>query len=557
LLKNKEDIIVQYVISDVSLALADNAARLTSYKWVSAKALDLAEAPEKQDFAAGSFDIITSFNGLHLTDVQSTLSSLKRLLVPGGSLLFAELHGSCWSEQPGSVWATTIFGSLPGWFDSLLSTYQWNATLLEAGYVDLQTSPCSRNGFELVCCAQRPLFVPRVTTTLPSNTLFIPFKYGEEMTVQAALAKLDMDEKLSVWLIAESGIDADAATGLVRCLIIEMNMWKVHLAIFDGITEEWAQADAIVGHLEFIEAEDIIRFDKDGEPHFPRLAPQPPPPPAAIFDPTGTWILQDSEIVQTAYPSLGRSQVLVEVASWSEPIGSFRGFTGKIADCGDSTLTTDQAVVGISNQHVSNRIVCDPGVLAQIPEVNERLAADALAILIGAFVLGPYRTSRSSRSHPLRIVATDAGILGKDLTRFFSGAPSVASIDLGKSAVTTDKEVDVAIIDSATLVAMPEVSTMGKKLFIWDKVIQEALTNDPSLLGYYLEAGLQIGTTSTVPTTSIIRPSDLSRVNVGSLVSTTVPLFSASKAYILIGGMSDVGIHVSTWMYKVRTYSLH
>lgn len=553
LLKKRENIIVQYVVSDPSLILADSAARSTAYKWISAKALNIAEPLEKQEFATGTFDIIISFNGLHSSDMKSTLSFLQNLLVPGGSLLFAELRGSPWSEEPGSIWATTVFGALPGWFDSLLSTYQLNAVLSEVGYTDLQTSGCSRSGLELICCAQRPPFIPLVITTLPPKTIFIPFKYGKEMTVQAALAKLDINEDLSIWLLAESGIDADAATGLIRCLIVEMNTWKVHLAIFDGVAEEWAQADAIVGYREFIEGEDIVLFDKFGEPHFPRLAPQPPPSSVAIFDSSGTWVLQDAEIVQTASPLLGDNEVLVEVASWSEAFGSFRGFVGKVVESGDSALSFHQAVVGISNQPVSNKVACDSGVLAQIPEVNEQLAADALAILIGAFVLGPYRTSRSSRSPPLRIAATDAGTLGKDLTRFFSGAPSVVRINLGTASVATEKEVDVAIIDSATLAAMPEVSTIGKKLFVWDKVIQETLVTDPSLLGYYLEAGLHIGTTSTVPTASVIRPSALVQGKIGCLVPTTVPLFSASKAYILIGGMSDVGIHVSTWMYKVQT----
>ena len=44
---------------------------------------------------------------------------------------------------------------------------------------------------------------------------------------------------------------------------------------------------------------------------------------------------------------------------------------------------------------------------------------------------------------------------------------------------------------------------------------------------------------------------ELAISKVGTLVESRVPLFASYKAYILIGGMSDVGIHVATWMYKV------
>jgi len=74
-LKTKGDLIVEYVVSDSFLTLADVAARATSYKWVSAKGYDLAKEPEMQDLAAGTFDIITAFNALHVTNISSTLFS--------------------------------------------------------------------------------------------------------------------------------------------------------------------------------------------------------------------------------------------------------------------------------------------------------------------------------------------------------------------------------------------------------------------------------------------------------------------------------------------------
>jgi hypothetical protein len=550
-LKTKGDLIVEYVVSDSFLTLADVAARATSYKWVSAKGYDLAKEPEMQGLAAGTFDIITAFNALHVTNIPSTLFSLQRLLVPGGSLIVAEIDGHARENgQPGSIWFDTVFGTIPGWFDSLLTADQWKSSLCSAGYTDVQTSTDSSMGLELIFAAQSPSFVPVASPLRPTDTIFIPYKYGQEAALQASLAKLDINSDLSVWLLANDGIDGDAAVGLTRCLIIEMNTWKVHLAIFEGISKESAQIDAILGYRRFVEGENIVRFAMNGEPYLPKLAPTPPPAPVAKFDPTGTWTLEGTDIVQTSLAPLAEYQVSVEVSSWSEAIGSFRGFTGRVIESKDSTLSASQTVVGISELPLSNNIISHAGLLAPTPKNSEELAGDAVAILVGSLALGPTRTCRSSRSPAVNILATSTEQLGKTLTRFFSAISSVASLTLGQPSLRpTDAKFDVIITDSATLAAKPEIAPTGKKLFVWDTIVREMANTDPYSVGYALEVGLKLSSPSTESGT--ICPRDLVRAKGGSLVPTKVPLFSTNKAYILIGGMSDVGIHVSTWMYKV------
>jgi hypothetical protein len=550
-LKTKEDLIVEYVVSDSYLTLADVAARGTNYKWASAKVYDLTEEPEKQGFTAGTFDIITAFNALHVADVPSTLSSLQRLLVPGGSLLIAEIDGSVRkSEQPGSIWLDTVFGTLPGWFNTLLTADQWKSSLSSTGYLDIQTSTDLSNGLELIFSAQSPSFTPVASPIRPKNTVFVPFKYGKEMAVQESLAKLDINDDISVWLLANDGVDGDAAVGLTRCLVIEMNTWKVHLAVFEGITKESAQIDAILGYRQFIEDENIVRFGKNGEPYLPKLAPTPPPAPTVEFDPTGTWAVEGSEIVQTSLAPLAEHQVAIEVSSWSESLGSFRGFAGVVIESQDSNFTAGQTVVGISELPLSNRIVSHAGLVTAAPKNSAKLAGDVLAILIGTLALGPTRLTRSVRSPPLDILATDIDVLGKTLGKFYSNISSIGRLTFGQPLLkAADKIYDIVISDSATLTTKPEIAPMGKKLFVWDTLVREMVNIDPYSLGYALEAGLQISSPSAEST--VIYPRDLVRKMVGSLVPSNVPLFSAEKAYILIGGMSDVGIHASTWMYKV------
>lgn len=533
--------------------MADSAARSTAYKWVSAKGYDLTETPEKQGFAVGTFDIIISFNALHVTDIPSTLASLQRLLVPGGSLLVAELDGTSWAEKAGSLWADTVFGTLPGWYNSLLTADQWNSSLLSAGYLDVQTSTDSSSGLELIFLAQTPEFTPAAApTTRPTDAVFVPFVYGKEMEMQAELAKYDINNSLSVWLLAESGIDSDAAIGLIRCMIIEMVTWKVHLAIFDGITDQSKQIDAILQYRQFIEEEDIIRFTNDAsEPQIPKLALLNPPAPAVEFNPAGTWTVEGSEIVQTALPPLADSEVSVEISSWSDAVGSFRGFTGTVIESADESFSAGQKVVGISEHVLSNKIVSHTGPLAVIPQENESLAGDALAVLIGTLSLGPKMTSRSKRSPSSTVLITEDGTLGKSLSKFLAGIPYISRVELGQPSLdSSDTTFDVIITDAETLNTKPEIAPMGKKLFVWDTILREMIETDPFSIGYALEVGFGLTKASTGG--AIIRPLDLIKDKVGSLVSTKVPLFSAEKAYILIGGMSDVGIYTSTWMYKVR-----
>jgi len=224
--------------------------------------------------------------------------------------------------------------------------------------------------------------VPVASPLRPTDTIFIPYKYGQEAALQASLAKLDINNDLSVWLLANDGIDGDAAVGLTRCLIIEMNTWKVHLAIFEGISKGSAQIDAILGYRRFVEGENIVRFAMNGEPYLPKLAPTPPPAPW----PSSTLLVLGAgrhRYCSDFSCACGRIPVSVEVSSWSEAIGSFRGFTGRVIESKDSTLSASQTVVGISELPLSNNIISHAGLLAQPQRTVKNLLGMLLLSLWG------------------------------------------------------------------------------------------------------------------------------------------------------------------------------
>lgn len=121
-LKQKEDMIAEYFVTDISFALATTAAKSCSYAHAIPKTFDISKPVEEQKFTRGSFDVITAFSVLHVAaDIVSTLKYLRSLLVPGGCLLVVDLDGNAWdaSASPdrnaGTLWYDFVFGCFSEW----------------------------------------------------------------------------------------------------------------------------------------------------------------------------------------------------------------------------------------------------------------------------------------------------------------------------------------------------------------------------------------------------------------------------------------------------------
>jgi len=158
----RSDVIVEYVITDVSSALANSAVKTVSYDRAFSKAFDLSRPKQEQGFDAYSFDIVAGLRVLHaVPDIAEALASLRTLLVPGGSLLVVELDGTRWEKVPGALWHDTIFGSFAEWFGSTdgrnhpsLSPGQWAEALGKAGFEDYQSSVEGDDGTEFLFTAK-------------------------------------------------------------------------------------------------------------------------------------------------------------------------------------------------------------------------------------------------------------------------------------------------------------------------------------------------------------------------------------------------------------------
>ncbi|KDQ50123.1 hypothetical protein JAAARDRAFT_711195 [Jaapia argillacea MUCL 33604] len=137
------DIYVDYVCTDISISLAQEASAHTPWMTVTPMALDLTVPLADQNLDPASFDIITAFDVIHATpSIGDTLTTLRQLLVPGGYLAVVELDGKAFtSGGDGSVWMDWIFGGFREWFGVLDERdCATHCTLDRKGWEDILTA---------------------------------------------------------------------------------------------------------------------------------------------------------------------------------------------------------------------------------------------------------------------------------------------------------------------------------------------------------------------------------------------------------------------------------
>ncbi|KAK1215285.1 hypothetical protein PQX77_022103 [Marasmius sp. AFHP31] len=144
---NLESCYVEYVCSDISISLAQEATAKSPWTTIAPVAFDLNKPLEQQNVDPASFDIVVAFDVLHATpSVDDTLSVLRELLLPGGHLVVIELDGHSFASGAiGTTWTDYIFGSFQEWFGVLehrtdshcsLGRLDWNRSLRDAGFSD-------------------------------------------------------------------------------------------------------------------------------------------------------------------------------------------------------------------------------------------------------------------------------------------------------------------------------------------------------------------------------------------------------------------------------------
>lgn len=109
---NLSDIHIDYVCTDVSISLAQEATSRTPWMTVTPLALDITVPVASQNVDPASFDIITAFDVIHAAPrVDEALKFLRSLLVPGGYLVVIELDGEIFKSGADGSTCTRSFPS--------------------------------------------------------------------------------------------------------------------------------------------------------------------------------------------------------------------------------------------------------------------------------------------------------------------------------------------------------------------------------------------------------------------------------------------------------------
>ena len=553
-LSRKDNLVGQYVVSDISIALANSAARSSAYPHVSACAYDISRSPEEQGLLPRSFDIITAFYVIHAApNLTFTLESLRRLLIPGGCLLVCELDASAWKQTPGSLWHDMVFGSFAEWFGSTdgrehcaLTPTDWASTLENTGFIDVQTvcDPTLTNlGFTFV--AQNP-YDHATITSMSSSTVphFFSYSWGDESKLREVLSDLDAKACTTLWLLATNGIDGDAGTGIVCTLVKEFEGWDIRLGIFpEGYTTQ-TQVDAIMQYGQLLEHDSVVHFTPEGLPMVPKAVPCPSPIGTTSFDPSAPWVSDNTTTKPTRKVYIGHEEVVVQPSAWSQESPSLRGLVGKVIESRYKNLPVGSPVVGITGTgELTNQFVSEGRYLVRVPaEVADlSLAGDLVSILVAGLLLDP-RHARTAKKLRVLIPEPEAIAL---VPQILAQSTLFGDVEIGTPS--RDDEFDVIVLDSLTSSEHPELSSWlneSGRALIWDTKLR-----DTDRLDQLFAAGLLHYSPNAQTHSKVITPGDV--LSASTPTSAELPPFKPDKAYILLGGASDLGVATALWLYQV------
>ena len=553
-LGRKDNLVGQYVVSDISIAFANAAARSCTYPHVSACAYDISQPSEEQGLRANSFDIITAFYVVHAApDLVATLESLRRLLNPGGCLLVCELDASVWKQTPGSLWHDMVFGSFAEWFGSTdgrehcaLTPASWVSTLENIGFIDVQTaSDPVLTDLAFTFIAQKP-YNSSTITPASFNTMphFFSYSWGDETKLQEALSDLDANTSTTLWLLATEGIDGDAGTGIVYTLVKEFEGWNIHLGIFPQGYERSGWVNTIMRYNGLLELDTVVHFTSEGIPMVPKAVPCPPPVVVNFFDPSAPWVSDKTTVKPIPATCIVDGEVVVEPFGWSQEFSLLRGLVGKVIKSRYKNLPIGSLVAGTTGaDELTNQFISEGRYLAQIPAdiAKADLAGVLLPILIAGLLLNRRHTRTANK---LRVLIPEPKAIAA-VTQILERSNLLGSVEVGTPS--QDDEFDFIVLDSVTNSTHPEFSSWLNKdgrVLIWDTRLSET-----DQLDQLFTAGLLYYSPDIQTHTKVITPGDV--LATSTPVSAELPLFKSDKAYVLLGGASDLGVATALWMYQV------
>ncbi|KAH7928982.1 ketoacyl-synt-domain-containing protein [Leucogyrophana mollusca] len=506
--------------------------------------LDLSEPLHTQGLLEASFDIIFSFDVMEPL-LPSDIRQLSNLLLPGAILVSAEYDEVPPTSVPGPSDELTLpLNEVPACETRL-------ASLASLGFRTTEHMIEASNTNIFVVEAQRPSMSlpPSACSSMKQDILLLPYTVGAEIEIQRILKGVDLDQPVRIWFTALDGLDADGGRGFTRSLRREFPLWDIGLVIFTFQCPPVEQLPLVhyISAIPGMEREIII--DEDYEVSVPRF-----------YECPSTASNSSTSRGYSHGPRLGDlspTDVEMTVVAMSTSEAGLFGIVGRVTKVGcrlDSPLLGALVATVVKDATPATFQVHRGCVFPLTGAVDPRIVASILpSLLIGGLALGAGVLEMPPRALLERIIVTHSDSrIGQILLWFFGilrlhsvGLPSKASpLDLlsldmrPRDLVISSYDEDNQLLDGFI--------TNGTRIFPWKSSdrLAHTIAGDPWLIGSILQASM-----AHIP--SVDLPAFLPGGEVEAVPANVVhELFKSDAAYLLVGGVGSLGLHIAVWMYE-------
>ncbi|KAF7358664.1 Polyketide synthase [Mycena sanguinolenta] len=537
-LQQKPHLLAEYTVTDASYALVAELARTIPYHKITPNIYDLTEDPSRQGLRLDSYDVVVALHVLHaVPDIQFCLSSLKNLLVPGGTLLVIEFDGTSWGEKPGNVWLDCVFGSFPEWFGfedgrthCTMAPQTWMDTLQDLGFVNSHASIDGGQNFLFTAqksdLGEDPILLD---DDVGIDSLHIlPYSFGKEMELRVRLDNIVNTDHLQLYMVALEGRDADSATGLCATLAREFPFWTLSLAIFESPFHLSQSHQLIARHHGLFErGEPVVYFPREGGPRVLRVVPSPPP----------------TTIPEKHSPVLGDpDHLVINVISSDATTASIYGFVGRVAASHHQSYATGEIVLGITNQKKASSIVVHLGCIASWPSDHQPPApADFLKLAVTALIRDYLPTRRGRHGICSRVlVATNDEFMTGILRETFGNI--LVQCDFRDD--DPSRAVEFLITDSDTSSRYPHLRhsvPRSGRFIVWDTILCENI----AARTWDIAHALELCVPELVAASHLRGHSPHQEISISVPNEFPSPLFRHNKSYIVLGGIGGLGVDLA------------
>lgn len=391
----------------------------------------------------------------------------------------------------------------------------------------------------------------------------VPYVRGSEMDIQRTISKLDAFQPLSFFLFAEAGVHGDAAQGFSRSLRREYPVWTVRVAVFDAT---WSAPDRAQASktLAAMDTKDLdVYVDKDGQVFAPRIEQVDPPSATIPLDTAKPWKLEDNKLEQVVLHQPADGQhVIVRVERVGPRHATLWTYVGRV----DGVALP---IVGVSSGPISSHLVVHRGSVSEInPDMFEGdagpplLAATLVVLVVLAADLLAFTQPEYLRGAHIVVVEGDAMLrmqirdacaaLGMNVLAVpgpLSRADLEACYDKKPQFILSGTQ------DAASANTLRSILAPRGRLLLWNhpgEGLAALAAEQPRVVGYALKLAAERQremSVSYVPTASLL-------VGLSNSIVRSPDIFDPEKAYLLVGGIGSLGLHMALWMYEVRRCSV-